>query len=147
MNSKYAHKCIPLYLERHQNKTGTTHAYLSLCELCELGHSQFHLALLRTRRVWRCGLWLWRWPWSCCHLLSCRHCSSTRYSCWNRLSSDDLSHYLLGLTCTEAPTLVILKKHCYHKSYWKIIANDCISQPTNPNGQNNAISGMVSIDL
>lgn len=77
--------------------------YLSLCKLCKLGHGKFHLALLRTRGL-RCGLWLYLLRWSsrtCYSLLSrtSRSCAGTRNCCWDRLTSDYLSHYLLWLTC------------------------------------------------
>lgn len=82
---------------------GLSSVYLSLCELCELGHCQLHLALLRARG-WCWGLWL--------NLLrgcsrTCdgflpsagRSCAGTRNCRWDRLTPDYLSHHLLCLTC------------------------------------------------
>lgn len=98
----------------HFHTQGCSVLYLSLCELCELGHCQLHLALLRARG-WCWGLWL--------NLLrgcsrTCdgflpsagRSCAGTRNCCWDRLTPDYLSHHLLCLTWKRR---IWAKKHIF----------------------------------
>lgn len=101
----------------HRHTTNITKAYLSLCELRELRHCKFHLTLLRTRWVWWCSLRLHvlqRGSWSCHYLWICRNGGSARHCCGNRLTSDYLGHYLLGLACMDI-SFVLLRSCSQHK--------------------------------